>query len=98
VIAQASRTLSGDRSKGKTPLLYYGICSIGLLTFVRYHTNVSPEERLRQLCNAIVGERDLNKLRSLLRQLEFTLAEYSLDLQNRAIFLSHPDSHQKRAS
>ena len=47
-----------------------------------------PEERLRQLCSAIAAEKDFDKLRSLLQQLEFTLAEYGLDLQNRAVFLS----------
>jgi hypothetical protein len=60
-----------------------------------------PEERLRQLCSAIAVEHDLDKLRSLLRQLEFTLAEYSLDLQNRAVFLSDPfgisDPRHKKA-
>src|SRR5882762_5333627 len=49
-----------------------------------------PKVCVRQLCSAIAIERDLDKLRSLLRQLEFTLTEYSLDLQNRAVFLSNP--------
>jgi len=61
-----------------------------------------PEERLRQLCSAIAVEQDFDKLRSLLQQLEFTLAEYGLDLQNRAVFLSDPsimsDSRHKKAS
>ena len=74
----------------------------GRSTFVRYDTAMPPEERLRQLCSAIAIERDLDKLRSLLRQLEFTLTEYSLDLQNRAVFLSNPsrvsDPHHKKAS
>ena len=63
---------------------------MGSLTIVRYDATMPPEERLRQLCREIAEERDLQKVQSLLRQLEFTLAEYGLDLQNRAVFLSHP--------
>lgn len=51
---------------------------------------MTPEERIRQLCAVIAIETDPEELRSLLRQLEFALTEYGLDVQNRAIFLSNP--------
>ena len=53
---------------------------------------MSPEEHLRHLCAAIAVERDFDKLRSLLRELDFTLAEFGLDLQNRAVFFNDPSS------
>ena len=38
----------------------------------------------------IAVESDPEELHSLLRQLEFALTEYGLDVQNRAVFLSNP--------
>jgi len=51
--------------------------------------SMTPEERIRQLCAAIAAESDPEQLRSLFRQLEFALTEYSLDVQNRAVFLAN---------
>jgi len=52
--------------------------------------SMTPEERIRQLCAVIAVESNMEEVRSLLRQLEFALTEYGLDVQNRAIFLSNP--------
>ena len=38
----------------------------------------------------IARESDPEELHSLLRQLQFALTEYGLDVQNRAVFLSNP--------
>ena len=51
---------------------------------------MNPEEQIPQLCAVIAIEADSEELRSLLRQLEFALTEYGLNVQNRAIFLSNP--------
>jgi hypothetical protein len=44
---------------------------------------MTPEERIRELCRVIALERDPNELEALLRKLEFALAEFNLELQNR---------------
>ena len=51
---------------------------------------MNPEERIQKLCAMIARESDPEELHSLLRQLQFALTEYGLDVQNRAVFLSNP--------
>ena len=51
---------------------------------------MNPEKRIQKLCAMIAVESDPEELHSLLRQLEFALTEYGLDVQNRAVLLSNP--------
>jgi hypothetical protein len=53
---------------------------------------VTPEESIRQLCSLLAVEQNPEQLDSLLQQLEYALAEYILDMQNRAIFFLNPSS------
>jgi hypothetical protein len=65
---------------------------MGLPTFVRYDTYVTPEESIRHLCSLLATEQNPEQLKSLLQKLEYAVSEYTLDMQNRAVFLSNPSS------
>jgi hypothetical protein len=53
---------------------------------------VTPEESIRHLCSLLAVEQNPEHLKLLLQQLEYAVAEYTLDVQNRAVYLCNPSS------